>query len=73
MTNIATIYVSLLNEGVDVRRPVLAEQLGAGIYRIADQEYDREIETWEFPPGAEVVCQLVASSGGEVLAAISRR
>ncbi len=69
---IVTIYVSLLDEGVDVRRPVLAEPIRDRIYRIADQEYDRDIETWEFPPGTEVVCELVASSAGQILAAVSR-
>ena len=46
----ATVHVQLLDEGVDVWRPVPATQLGAGRYRIeATHDYDPEIETWELP------------------------
>lgn len=65
-----TIYVRLLDEGVDVRRPVLAEQMRNDIYRIDDQDYDRETETWEFLPRTHVVCKLIHSSEGQILAAV---
>jgi hypothetical protein len=45
------IYVGLLDEGIDVWRPVQAEQIGPSVYRIIEQPYDREIETWQFEPG----------------------
>jgi hypothetical protein len=63
------IYVSLLNEGVDVWRPVQAERLRYDVYRIADQHYDDNIETWQFTPGDVVVCEMVDSSDGPIYAA----
>jgi hypothetical protein len=66
------IFVNLLDEQVDVRRPVQAERLHDDVYRIADQPYDREVETWQFEPGDEVVCELVESNEGEILAATRR-
>ena len=45
-----TIYVRLLDEGVDVWRPVLAFALGDMRFEIAPADIDREIETWEFWP-----------------------
>jgi hypothetical protein len=47
-----TIYVALLDEGVDVWRPVEAEELGSGRYLILGQV--PEDERWEFPPGTIV-------------------
>jgi len=45
----------LLDEGVDVWRPVDAEPLGDGRFRlIAPLNYDPEIETWAFLPGVVV-------------------
>ncbi len=66
------IYVALLNEGVDVWRPVQAVRLRENIYRILEQHYDSAIETWEFAPGEEVICELIDSSEGKILAARQR-
>jgi hypothetical protein len=66
------IFVSLLDEGVDVWRPVLADHLDGAIYRIAFQPYNREAETWEYEPGDEVVCEMKESSDGQILAATRR-
>jgi hypothetical protein len=63
------IYVALLNEGVDVWKPVEAEHLHGNVYRILSQPYDRTIESWQFEPGDEVLCEMVESSGGRILAA----
>ncbi len=63
------IFVSLLDEAVDVWRPVQAEHLYDNVYKITDQPYDREVETWQFEPGDEVVCELIESSDGRILAA----
>ncbi len=52
-----TIYVPLLDENVDVSRPVLAEHLRDRVYRILPQPYDRESETWAFEPGDVVICR----------------
>jgi len=69
VTDTREIYVSLLDEGVDVWRPVKAEALEANIYRIAIQPYDREVESWQFEPGDVVSCELIESSEGRILAA----
>lgn len=49
-----TIYVSLLNEGVVVWRPVEATKLAAETYRIEGEV--PEGEEWEFAPGYIVNC-----------------
>jgi hypothetical protein len=69
MTNIAQVYMALLDEGVDVWRPVQAEHLGGNVYRILSQSYDRTIESWQFEPGDVVLCEMVDSSDGRILAA----
>jgi hypothetical protein len=50
-----TIYVALLNEGVDVWRPVHAVPLDGDLYRIEDSVPVEE--DWEFPPGSVVRCE----------------
>lgn len=72
MNNIVNIYVSLLDEGVEVWRPVQAEHLHDNVYRIATQPYDRAIELWEFEPGDVVLCENVKSEEGSIVAAIRR-
>jgi hypothetical protein len=50
-----TIYVELLDEGVDVWRPVAAEPLGEDRYRlVAPADYDPETKKWAFLPGTVV-------------------
>jgi hypothetical protein len=66
----ATIYVRLLDEAVDVWRPVSAWALGGDVYRVADQPVTYT-ETWEFGPGTDVVCRMAALSEGTVLTAIT--
>ena len=51
-----TIYVRLLDEGVDVWRPVSAEILGKERYRIISEPSDPEDEKWEFQSGDVVQC-----------------
>jgi hypothetical protein len=52
-----TVYVELLDEGTVTYRPVDAEPLGDGRFRlIATSDYDPEDETWGFLPGAVVRC-----------------
>jgi uncharacterized protein YuzE len=64
------IYVRLLDEDIDVWRPVQAAEVSDGVYRILDQHYNREIETWEFDIGATVVVELVELYGGPRLTAV---
>ncbi len=72
MSDMTEIFVSLPDEAVDVWRPVQAEHIQGKVYRIIDQPYDREIETWQFEPGDEVVCELTDASDGQILAAMRR-
>ena len=66
------IFVLLPDESVDVWRPVEAERIAAGRFRIVKQPYDPEKERWEFEPGDEVMCDFVAFGGETFLAAIRR-
>lgn len=67
--NDVVIYVRLIGEDVEVWRPVRAEVLADSSYRIADQPYDRDTETWEFEPGDRVACRQIESSDGLILVA----
>ena len=53
----ATIFVALLDEGVDVWRPVQARPLGSGLFRIVGVEADVSDERWQFSAGAVVRCE----------------
>ena len=60
------VYVRLLDEGVDVWRPVPAAPLSDGTFRLTEPEdYDPETETWEFPPRTRVRCQTKRFAGGK--------
>jgi len=64
------IYVRLLDEGVDVWRPVDATRVGTNLFSVvAGQPYDREAERWEFEPGAIVRCFVRDLEGGAALVA----
>lgn len=64
------IYVRLLDEPVDVWRPVEAALVHDRVYRISAQPYDREIEQWEFEPEQEVECDYVEGADGKFFAAV---
>lgn len=69
-TDIETIYVKLLDEDVDVFRPVIAIRQKEGRYRILPvSDYQALDERWEFDPGAEVVCRHEVKEGQNVLIA----
>lgn len=67
MTEPVTIYMPLLDEGVDVWRPVLADPLDARRYRILGPVLEEEI--WAFAPGTTVLGAMRALSEGSVLVA----
>ena len=68
-----TVFVELLDEGTAVRRPVEAEELGDGRYRLLPTDgYDPELETWAFLPGAVVRCEKRRLSSGPALVAIEQ-
>jgi hypothetical protein len=69
LSEVVEVFVSLIDEGVEVWRPVRATRLRGDIYRIVEQPYDRELETWQFEPGDAVVCELIDSGDGPILAA----
>ena len=69
---LAEIFVRLLDENVDVWRPVKAEQIAWDRFRIVEQPYERGAERWEFEPGDEVMCELVDSDDETFLAATRR-
>lgn len=63
----STIYVSLLEEGTDVWRPVQALPVGGDKFvLIRPCDYDERDETWEFLPGAIVRVE-TRLRGGESL------
>ena len=68
--NIQTIFVALLDEGTDVWRPVDAEPLPMGQFRILPGTDDANGELWEFAPGEIVICEERSLSGGPALIAI---
>jgi hypothetical protein len=66
------IYITLLDEGVSVWRPVQAEKVGNDTYLIPPH-YDpaKNAEHWEFPPGSTVICRPRQSGNRTILAAVS--
>jgi hypothetical protein len=61
-----TIYVALLDDGIDVRRPVKARRLPNGAYLILEQAYDRSTETWQFKPETVVSCRVEQRHGRQI-------
>ena len=69
VTNMATIYMPLLNEGTDVWRPVEATHLEADSFRVEGPV--PEDEEWMFAPGSLVRCELrTLSPPGDYLVAV---
>jgi len=67
------IYVYLLDEGVDVWRPVDAERVGDDLYRIISEAPDRDFEDWEFTTGEVVRCiPRILSGGAQGIVAVAR-
>lgn len=64
----ATIYISLMGEGINLLRPVRAEHLGRDFYRIIEEV--PEGEAWEFGPGQVVRCQKRKLSTGKAMVAV---
>ncbi len=65
-----TIYVPLLNEGTPVWRPVAAERLRDGTFRILTEMPDDE--EWAFKPGETVAVRMHTFSGGKIGLAAER-
>ena len=58
-----TVYVALLDEDVKVWRPVEAERLSDGLYRLIGETPDDE--KWEFKGGSVVQCHYRQWADGE--------
>lgn len=65
-----TIYIALLNEGIDVWRPVLAVRRADDLFEIVSRNDDPEDESWEFPSGSLVRCETKQLSCGQHLVAV---
>lgn len=61
-----TVHVRLLDEGIDVWRPVAAQHVRGTVYRIADQAVP-EGEVWEFGPHMLVEVAPCGSNEGTYL------
>jgi hypothetical protein len=61
---VARIYVALLDEAVEVWRPVEAANEGEDRYRILSANADPEDERWEFQQGDLVRCRRKTFSDG---------
>ncbi len=64
----STIYVALLNEGTNVWRPVAADQVGIGLFRLLGPV--PKTESWQFEPGEVVRCERRVLSDGLALVAV---
>lgn len=61
------IYVALLGEGVYVWRPVPAYKIDSTTFIVLKpDDYDAEIETWQFAPGSIVVVESMKIDGSAV-------
>ena len=54
---VVTVMMPLLEEGVEVYRPVQAEALPSGWYRVLSQNDQPDDETWAFEVGDVVACE----------------
>jgi hypothetical protein len=74
MPEIVTIFMPLRDEGVECWRPVRAENLGNGSYRVIDDMPPDEV--WEFAAGTIVRCRVMTLLDGmtpvERLVAVGR-
>lgn len=70
MTRETEIFVRLLDEAVDVWRPVKAVHVRDTLYVIAGHLRDDEV--WEFVPGETVECEAKDWDGAHVLIAVRR-
>ncbi len=70
-TDTITVFVRLLDEGVDVWRPVEARRVSAATYRLADVPAPSG-ESWSFQPGETVVAEARDHGSGPMLVAVAR-
>ena len=61
MSNTATVYIALSEEGMDLWRPVQAEHVEGNVYRLMGEQPDDE--AWPFAIGDVVRCKERTLSG----------
>lgn len=61
--NEVTVYMPLLEEGIEVSRPVRAMHLEEDVYLILEQDIC-PTEVWLFPPGTSVHCERIEATTG---------
>jgi hypothetical protein len=71
MNTEAEIFVKLLNEGTEVWRPVKAESLDNGLYKIISNNKADEI--WEFKSGETVTCSTKTFADGKTVLVASEK
>mgnify|MGYP000967499571 CR=1 FL=1 len=72
-SSIKNIYVQLLNEGTSVMRPTKGIEIGENLFKVlTTEDYDSNVEEWEFPPGTFVRCRKEIRNGEEILVATHR-
>jgi hypothetical protein len=59
------IYVYLIDEGVDVWRPVQATQISSELFQIDPNAVVLDSERWQFQPGQTVRCRWRMFETGE--------
>jgi hypothetical protein len=64
------IFVKLMDEAVDVWKPVMAVHVRDSIYLISAPDDDSCEESWQFQPGEAVVCEQIPAEDGTMLAAV---
>ena len=71
-SNIVTIYVYLLDEGIDVWRPVDGIHIKNNIYQIKPESIIPKTETWQFLPSDIVLCEEKILSKGKQIVAVKK-
>lgn len=64
------IYVQILDEGTRVYRPVGADLIASGVYRLKVPSFHDPDERWEFPPGSLVRCEERTLQDGRYMVAV---
>ena len=65
-------YVRLLDEGTPCSRPTQALALEGGLFELlSTEDYDPDVEHWEFLPGAKVRGEEMCHDGQSYLMAVS--
>jgi hypothetical protein len=70
MTGFTTLYIALLDEDVEVWKPMQGSRISGSKYLIIGDETDPDFESLQFKPGDTVICEERLLSGGQALVAV---